>query len=73
MLVDKAVVKAERKQKNSNPEAVLRKRAKKREKYIAKLISEGELSFDFVIRGSPTINDSISLLLFELLRSRSVA
>ena len=43
MLVDKASQKAERRQNKRNPEAILRKRAKKRAKYIAKLVEEGEL------------------------------
>ena len=42
MLVDKASQKAERRQSKRDPEAVLRKRAKKRAKYLAKLVQDGE-------------------------------
>eukprot|EP00752_Nemacystus_decipiens_P006033 g5448.t1 len=43
VLVDKASQKAERRQNKRNPEAILRKRAKKRAKYIAKLVEEGKI------------------------------
>lgn len=42
VLVDKASQKAERRQGKRDPEAVLRKRAKQRAKYIAKLVADGE-------------------------------
>lgn len=44
VLVDKASQKAERRQNKRNPETILRKRAKKRAKYIAKLVEEGASS-----------------------------
>ncbi|CAN0220394.1 unnamed protein product, partial [Scytosiphon promiscuus] len=43
VLVDKASQKAERRQNKRDPEAILRKRAKKRAKYIAKLVEEGKI------------------------------
>lgn len=43
VLVDKASQKAERRQSKRDPEAVLRKRAKKRAKYIAKLVQDGKI------------------------------
>ncbi|CAN0007398.1 unnamed protein product, partial [Ectocarpus fasciculatus] len=42
VLVDKASQKAERRQNKRDPEAILKKRAKKRAKYIAKLVENGE-------------------------------
>lgn len=41
--MDKASQKAERRQNKRDPEAILRKRAKQRVKYIAKLVADGEL------------------------------
>lgn len=62
VLVDKASQKAERRQNKRNPEAILHKRAKKRAKYIAKLVEEGGLllsmSFENVKRRSSGIGNS---------------
>ncbi|CAN0225353.1 unnamed protein product [Pylaiella littoralis] len=43
VLVDKASQKAERRQNKRDPEAILRKRAKKRAKYIAELVEKGKI------------------------------